>query len=96
MARGIGENPALSPAQHLQEIEYPTTREEIVEMAADNDAPTEVINFLKCLPKEQYDSYETALRDFAEAERRFGLSNFGADDGPSRENINRSDPTQHP
>ncbi|MFL5431035.1 MAG: DUF2795 domain-containing protein, partial [Myxococcales bacterium] len=95
MARGIGENPALSPSQHLREIEYPTTREEIVATAADNEAPPEVINFLKCLPKEQYDSYEAALRDFAEAERRFGLSNFGSE-GQSRENINRVDPTQHP
>ena len=95
MARGIGENPALSPSQHLREIEYPTTRDEIVATAADNEAPPEVINFLKCLPKEKYDSYEAALRDFAEAERRFGLSNFGSE-GQSRENINHVDPTQHP
>jgi len=95
MARGIGENPALSPAEHLRQIDYPASREEIVEMAGDNDAPIDVINFLKCLPKEKYDSYEAALRDFAEAERRFGMSNFGGD-GPSRENIGRVDPTQHP
>jgi hypothetical protein len=95
MARGIGENPARSPAEHLREIEYPASREDIVETAGDNEAPLEVINFLKCLPKESYDSYEAALRDFAEAERRFGMSNFGAD-GPKRENINRVDPTQHP
>src|SRR5205823_10323845 len=30
MARGIGENPALSPAEHLRQIEYPATRDEIV------------------------------------------------------------------
>ena len=95
MARGIGENPALSPAEHLRQIEYPASREDIVETAGDNDAPIDVINFLKCLPKESYDSYEAALRDFAEAERRFGMSNFGAE-GKSRENINRVDPTQHP
>jgi hypothetical protein len=95
MARGIGENPALSPAEHLRAIEYPTTREEIVATAADSDAPPEVINFLKCLPKEQYGSYEEALRDFGEAERRFGMSNFGSE-GRSRENINHVDPTQHP
>jgi len=95
MARGIGENPALSPAEHLRQIDYPASRDEIVEMAGDNDAPIDVINFLKCLPKDTYDSYEAALRDFAEAERRFGMSNF-AGDGPSRENIGRVDPTQHP
>jgi hypothetical protein len=34
MARGIGENPALSPAWNVVRIEYPATREEIVETAA--------------------------------------------------------------
>jgi hypothetical protein len=95
MARGIGENPALSPSQHLRQIDYPATRQEIVDTAADSEAPADVINFLKCLPKERYDSYETALRDFAEADRRFGMSNFGSE-GRSRENINHVDPTQHP
>jgi len=95
MARGIGENPAFSPAEHLRQIEYPASRDDIVETAGDNEAPVEVINFLKCLPKEQYGSYEEALRDFAEAERRFGMSNFGSE-GRSRENINHVDPTQHP
>ncbi len=99
--RGIGENPARSPAAHLQALEYPATRDEIVQTAADNDAPVEVINFLKSLPKERYDSYEEALRDFAEAERRFGLGHL-ADDGRSREDIGKKAiespdaPTHHP
>ena len=101
MARGIGENPARSPAAQLQALEYPATRDEIVQTAADNDAPVEVINFLKSLPKPRYDSYEEALRDFAEAERRFGLGNI-ADDGRSREDIGKKAiespdaPTHHP
>ena len=101
MARGIGENPARSPAAHLQALEYPATRDEIVQTAADNDAPVEVINFLKSLPKERYDSYEEALRDFAEAERRLGLGNL-AGDGRSREDIGKKAiespdaPIQHP
>jgi Protein of unknown function (DUF2795) len=88
MARGIGENPARSPAANLQAVEYPATREEIVQTAGDNDAPVEVINFLKSLPKERYASYEEALRDFAEADRRFGLGLL-ANDGRSREDIGK-------
>jgi uncharacterized protein DUF2795 len=101
MARGIGENPARSPAAHLQQLEYPATREEIVETAADNEAPVEVINFLKSLPKDRYGSIEEVLRDFAEAERRFGLGNFD-DGGPTREDIGKAAtespgaPTHHP
>ena len=95
MARGIGENPAKSPAWHLQQIEYPASHDDIVETAADNDAPAEVINFLKALPKERYGAYEEVLRDFAEAERRFASGNT-ADDTNRRDNINHKDPTQHP
>jgi uncharacterized protein DUF2795 len=100
MARGIGENPARSPAAHLQALDFPATRDEIVQTAGDNDAPVEVINFLKSLPKPRYDSYEEALRDFAEAERRFGSGNVA--DGPSREDIGKKatespdSPTHHP
>src|SRR5690349_9119056 len=69
MARGIGENPARSPAAHLQAVEYPATREDIVQTAGDNEAPAEVINFLKSLPKDRYDSYEEALPETVVAAR---------------------------
>src|SRR5215470_1670762 len=100
MARGIGEDPARSPAVHLQGMEFPATRDDIVQTAADNDAPVEVINFLKSLPKQHYSSYEEVLRDFAEAERRFGVGNLA--DGRSREDIGKKAvedpdaPTHHP
>jgi Protein of unknown function (DUF2795) len=100
MARGIGENPNRSPAAHLQSIEYPATREDIVQTAADNEAPADVINFFKSLPKQRYGSYEEVLRDFAEAERRFGVGNLA--DGRSREDIGKAAveapdaPTHHP
>ena len=100
MARGIGENPARSPVVHLQAVEYPATRDEMVQTAADNDAPAEVINFLKSLPKQRYSSYEEVLRDFAEAERRFAVGNLA--EGPSREDIGKKAvespdaPTHHP
>jgi hypothetical protein len=70
MAFGIGEAPERSVGEILRSVEYPVGREELVEAVV--DAPAEVINFLKCLPRERYDSLEMALRDLAEAARRFG------------------------
>src|SRR2546421_12074114 len=70
MARGIGEDPKRSPGWHLAQLEYPATREDLVQTAEDNEAPPEVINFFKALPKQRYASAEEVLRDFAEAERR--------------------------
>jgi hypothetical protein len=88
MARGIGENPSRSPAAHVAQTEFPATREELVRTAAENEAPAEVINFLKSLPKERYASQEEVLRDFAEAERRFALGN-AAEPHARRDNIGR-------
>lgn len=73
----------------LPQVEFPASREDLVQTAADNEAPAEVINFLKSLPQERYTSLEAALRDFAEAERRFALGNL-AGDGPDRRNIGRT------
>ena len=100
MANGIGESPARSPAGIVHEVDYPASRDEIVQTAADEEAPVEVINFLKCLPEERYQSLEGVLRDFAEAQRRFGGSNQPA--GPDRRNIGRTaaedsaDGSKHP
>ena len=88
MARGIGEDPRRSPSAHLSQIEFPASREELVETAEDNEAPVEVINFFKCLPKERYASYEEALRDFAEAERRLASGNV-PDPRARRDDIGR-------
>ena len=88
MAKGIGEDPRRSPAEHLQQVDYPATRDDIVQTAADNEAPIEVINFFKSLPKDRYVSQEEVLRDFAEAERRFATGLAGDDRG-RREDIGR-------
>ena len=98
MARGIGEDPRRSPASHLAQVEYPASRDDLVETAEDNEAPPEVINFFKSLPQESYGSPEEVLRDFAEAERRFATGNV-PDDRGRRENIGKvaaEDQGKHP
>jgi hypothetical protein len=73
MAFGIGERPERSVSSHLEGVEYPADRDDLVAAAADNEAPPEVINFLKCLPRDRYDSEEMVYRDFGEAARRYGM-----------------------
>ena len=87
MARGIGEDPRRSPAATLAQVEFPATRADLVATAEDNEAPREVINFFKSLPKERYASQEEALRDFSEAERRMASGN--ADPRARRDDIGR-------
>jgi hypothetical protein len=76
MSKGFGEPPERSVYTHLQGLDYPVTREDIVASAEDNEAPVEVINFLRSLPQEEYQSLQQLERDFAEAAKRFAM---GAD-----------------
>ena len=88
MAHGIAEDPALSPATHLDEVEFPIWREMLVQIAADNGASVDVINLFKSLPGNRYYSKEEVLRDFAEAARRFAMGNLATDDGLIRDRRN--------
>ena len=88
MAHGIAEDPQLSPATHLDEVEFPIWRDMLVQIAADNGASVDVINLFKSLPRNHYDSKEEVLRDFAEAARRFAMGNLADDDGATRDRRN--------
>lgn len=73
MGFGVGERPERSVAAHLSGVDYPADREELVQAAEDAEAPPEVINFLKSLPRDRYESLEMVQRDLSEAARRFGM-----------------------
>lgn len=86
MAFGNGEDPRHSPMAVIEGVPYPATREHLVLVAGDAEADADVINIFKSLPKDEYISEEDVLRDLGEASRRFGMSNFAADeDGAIRD-----------
>lgn len=100
MARGVGERPERSPSAILSEVEYPISRDELAEAAAEAEAPADAINFLRSLPDRIYTSPSDVLREFGEGSARFGL--FFATDVRHRGNIGKeaveseTAPTKHP
>lgn len=88
MAYGLAEDPGLSIPAHLDSVDYPAEREQIVRAAMDNGAPMDIINVLKSLPREEYASREDVMRDLAEAARRFGMPWLKDDDGVDRDRRN--------
>ncbi len=88
MAYGQAENPALSIPTHLDAVEYPVWREQLVRAAEDNGADVDIINVLKCLPRSRYESKEEVMRDLAEAARRFAMGGLPDDDGAVRDRRN--------
>ncbi len=90
MAYGVGERPERSVSSSLAGVDYPADRDELVMAAEESEAPPEVINFLKCLPRERYDSEQMVLRDLSEAARRFGTGGHPVDVGTvDRRNLGR-------
>ncbi len=73
MARGVGERPERSPAAILSEVEYPISRDDLANAAAEEGAPADAINFLRSLPDRIYRSPNDVLREFGEAGARFGM-----------------------
>jgi len=73
MAFGMGEDVARSPMTHVDSATFPVSPGELAEVAEDNGAPPDVINLLKSLPAEQYESREQVQRDLAEAARRLAM-----------------------
>jgi len=92
MAIGTTEDPGLSPVTQLDEVEYPVWRDLLVRVAADNGASVDVINLFKSLPRTRYESKDEALRDLAEAARRFAMGNQSSEEDEAlsgRRNLGR-------
>jgi hypothetical protein len=73
MARGIGEPPENSPSAILSAVEYPISRDELSQAAAEAGAPEDAINFLRSLPDRIYTSPNDVMREFGEGSARFGV-----------------------
>ena len=73
MARGVGEPPERSPAAILSQVEYPISRDDLANVAAEAGYEMNAINFLRSLPDRVYQSPHDVLREFAEADARFGM-----------------------
>ncbi len=73
MARRTGERPEKSPANILYSVDYPISRDDLAQTAAESEAPIDAINFLRALPDRTYSSPEDVQREFAEADACFGL-----------------------
>lgn len=90
MAYGQAEDPARSVTPHIDSADYPVSRDDLVLIAEDNGAPTDIINILKSLPRDEYESREMVFRDLGEASRRAAAGpSYKEDELRDRRNIAR-------
>jgi hypothetical protein len=99
MSRGMREPLERSPSALLSQVEYPISRDELAMTAAESGYTRDAINFLRSLPDRIYQSPTEVMRQFSEAEARFGM---GTRDVRHRGDLGREagetgdDPTRHP
>ena len=99
MARGTGEPPERSPSAILSQVEYPISRDDLSTAAAEAGFAVDAINFLRNLPDRIYQSPSEVMREFSEAEARFGM---GTKNVRHRGDLGReavetgANPTRHP
>jgi hypothetical protein len=47
--------------KHLKGMEYPASRDELVQAAEDNDAPEDIVDALRGLPEQEYDGPDDVM-----------------------------------
>ena len=71
-------------------IEYPASREDLVEFATDAEIDPDVLNLVRGLPDREYLDQNDVWRAIGEASRRFGI---GRSDGDQRDDIGKQHTT---
>ncbi|MFZ5954856.1 MAG: DUF2795 domain-containing protein [Nanoarchaeota archaeon] len=60
-----------SPAEiqkHLGDVDYPKTKDELIKIAKDNDAPDEIVDVLKQIEDREYESPADLSKSIGEVE----------------------------
>jgi hypothetical protein len=68
MTRGLGGKSPANIAKHLEGIDFPADREDLVSQAEDNDADPEILDVLNRLPDQEYQSMADVMSAVGEVE----------------------------
>ena len=68
MARGpAGESP-INVTHHLKGISFPAEKQDLVEHAKGNGAPSEVVQAIEAMPEQSYETMADVMKGFKQAE----------------------------
>lgn len=58
----------ISLQKHLKGTNYPASKDDLVQRAQNNSAPDDVLNMIRHLPSQSYDSPADVMRAFGKAQ----------------------------
>lgn len=86
MVHGLGSTSSATITRHLRGIQFPATKDDLVEQALDNGADDITADLLGALPDRQYEDLVEVMDAYGEARRRIAMSDgAGEDDDPNEE-----------
>jgi hypothetical protein len=66
MARGVGGRSPANIQKHLKGVDYPASKEQLVEAARRNQAPDEVVREIEELPGDRYGGPQDVMKAYGE------------------------------
>ncbi len=66
MATGTGERSPVNVTHHLKGIDFPAEKEDLVEQAKGNGAPSEVMGKIEAMPDQTYETMADVMKGFGQ------------------------------
>lgn len=64
MARGMGGQSPSNVSHHLQGIDFPAGRDDLVKQAQDNGADADVLEVIRQMPDERYENMADVMKGY--------------------------------
>ncbi|MEC9483647.1 MAG: DUF2795 domain-containing protein [Halomonas sp.] len=68
MTRGLGGKSPANITHYLKGVDFPADRDDLVQCAEDNDAEEEVLEVIRALPDERYESMADVTKGVGQVE----------------------------
>jgi hypothetical protein len=68
MTRGLGGNSPANVQFYLKGVEYPTSKQALMDCARRNDAPDEVMDTIQRLDRDEYGGPQDVMKAYGEVE----------------------------
>ncbi|NUS38589.1 MAG: DUF2795 domain-containing protein [Lysobacter sp.] len=68
MTRGLGGNSPANVQHYLKGIEYPTHKQALIDCARRNDAPSEVMDTIKRLDRDEFGGPQDVMKAYGDIE----------------------------
>jgi hypothetical protein len=70
MTRGMGGHSPSNIAHHLQGINFPAAKRDLLRQARDNGAAQDIMDVLHAMPDQEYESAADVVKEIGQAEHR--------------------------